>query len=231
MAGGYRAGTARGTPGPLESRLSGTGRFADDLWLLAHHEVTGRPYLRGRQLGLGLAGGLLAELMTGPGPAVRLWFDGVLEVRPDVPPRAVQAHPLLRQIAGEPELLPVRDWLEFMARTAPAETAGRLEAAGYLTCPPGRRLLSRPARPVPADPDWAFAAMARVTAALRRPSGTYGTVLAALAAACGLGYRLDQYLPGAATAAHAAAAALPGELQQLITQTRTAVSATVLSRT
>jgi hypothetical protein len=45
------------------ARLSGTGRLADDLYLLAHHEVSGRPHLQPRAAGLGLAGALLAELM------------------------------------------------------------------------------------------------------------------------------------------------------------------------
>jgi Golgi phosphoprotein 3 (GPP34) len=85
----YRpAGRDTGYTGPLDSRLSGTGRLADDLWLLAHHEVTGRPHLRPRQLGLGLAGGLLAELMTGPHPAIRLRHGGLLEICPEVPARA-----------------------------------------------------------------------------------------------------------------------------------------------
>jgi hypothetical protein len=65
MPDSYRSGTAYGLARPLDSRLSGTGLVGDDLWLLAHHEVIGRPYLQARQLGLGLAGGLLAELMTG----------------------------------------------------------------------------------------------------------------------------------------------------------------------
>ena len=45
------------------ARLNGTGRLADDLYLVAHHELTGRPHLQPRAAGLGLAGGLLAELM------------------------------------------------------------------------------------------------------------------------------------------------------------------------
>jgi hypothetical protein len=56
-------------------------------------------------------------------------------------------------------------------------------------------------------------------------------VLAGLAVACGLGYRLDLYLPGAGPAVEAAVAGLPEDLRQLIAQTQTAVSAAVLSRT
>jgi hypothetical protein len=73
--------------------------------------------------------------------------------------------------------------------------------------------------------------MTRITAAVRRPSGSYGVVLAGLAVACGLGYRLDLYLPGAGPAVEAAVAGLPEDLRQLIAQTQTAVSAAVLSRT
>jgi hypothetical protein len=226
----YRTGIGYGLAGPVEGRLSGTGLVADDLWLLAHHEVTGRPYLHARQLGLGLAGGLLAELMTSPRLAIRLRHDGLLEIRPEVPPRAAAAHPLLRQMAAEPHLLPVRDWLGFLSRTAASEVGARLEQAGYVIRS-RRRLPGLPARLVPANRDWAFAPMTRITAALRRPSGPDGVVLAGLAVACGLGYRLDMYLNDAGPAAEAAVAGLPGDLRQLIAQTQTAVSAAVLSHT
>ena len=53
----------RGYPGPLDTGLSGTGLVADDLYLLAHDDRTGRPLLPPRPLGTGLAGALLAELM------------------------------------------------------------------------------------------------------------------------------------------------------------------------
>ncbi len=35
--------------------LSGTGRVGDDLYLIAHHEISGKPYVQPRALGLGLA--------------------------------------------------------------------------------------------------------------------------------------------------------------------------------
>ena len=53
----------------MRAGLSGTGRLADDLYLMAHHELTGRPFVQPRALGTGLAGGLLAELMLGPASA------------------------------------------------------------------------------------------------------------------------------------------------------------------
>ncbi len=56
--------------------LSGTGRVANDLYLVAHHEVSGRPYVQPRALGLGLAGGLLAELMLAAN--IGLWHEEVV---------------------------------------------------------------------------------------------------------------------------------------------------------
>jgi Golgi phosphoprotein 3 (GPP34) len=56
------------------ARLSGTGRLADDLYLMAHHERSGRPHLQPRAVGLGLGGALLAEPMLAG--QIRIWPDG-----------------------------------------------------------------------------------------------------------------------------------------------------------
>jgi hypothetical protein len=64
--------------------LTGTGRLADDIYLLAHHEVSGKPFLQPRAIGLGLAGGLLAELVLIG--AIRVAGDDLAvtdRVRPD----------------------------------------------------------------------------------------------------------------------------------------------------
>ena len=55
-------GHANGRPRPRPG-LGGTGRVADELYLIGHHEVTGRVHLSPRAAGLGLAGALLAELV------------------------------------------------------------------------------------------------------------------------------------------------------------------------
>ena len=60
----------------MRAGLSGTGRVADDLYLMAHHELTGRPFVQPRALGTGLAGGLLAELMLGA--SIGLGPDGAV---------------------------------------------------------------------------------------------------------------------------------------------------------
>ena len=63
-------------------KLGGTGRVADDLYLLAHHEATGKPHLQPLAAGLGLAGGLLAEFML-PGTTcvVRHSYPPLVSIR------------------------------------------------------------------------------------------------------------------------------------------------------
>ena len=107
--------------------LGGTGRVADDLYLMAHHEVSGRPLLQPRALGTGLAAALLAELTLG----------GSIVMRPGGTVAACRARPaddLARrvhdQVTGEPELLAVPEWLLFLARTAAQDVAARLDAVG-----------------------------------------------------------------------------------------------------
>src|SRR6266700_549479 len=92
----------RGYPGPLDAGLSGTGLVADDLYLLAHDDRTGKALLPPRPLGTGLAGALLAELMLAR--LIGLRSDTAVVISRDAPPAAVGGHVLLRQFAGEPGL-------------------------------------------------------------------------------------------------------------------------------
>jgi hypothetical protein len=218
----------RGYPGPLDAGLSGTGLVADDLWLLAHDDRTGRPLLPPRPLGTGLASALLAELMLAR--LIGLRSDTAVVISRDVPRTAAAGHVLLKLVADEPSPLPVRAWLGFLGQIAARDVALRLEQAGYLTRTRSR-LPGRPARMVPVNPDWAFAPMTRVRSALdpAREVAPYAGVLAGLAVASGLGFRLDQYQTGAGRSTADAVAHLAPDLRQLITQTQITVSAAVLS--
>jgi Golgi phosphoprotein 3 (GPP34) len=209
--------------------LEGTGRVADDLWLLAHNDVTGRPYIQPRPLGLGLAGALLAELA----------LDGILSVAGDQvmvaaryrPPGDALAGQVLGLVAGDREGHPVRDWLAYLARTAPAGVAGRLAAAGYLARA-GKWFPWSGGRWVPVDRDSAFAPVLRARGALdgSRPLTAHAAVLTGLADACGLGFRLAEYAPahGARSLGQVAAQLGPG-LGDLIAQTKAAVDSAVLA--
>lgn len=238
MRDGYiiRPGERHGLAGPLDSMLSGTGRVADDLYLMAHDDRSGKPLLDRRPLGVGLAAGLLAELMLGEPPAIRLGRGTSVWIAPHVTATAIGRNVLLRQIAAEPAPLPVRDWLEFLEgaddkSSAATRVGARLEEAGYLTTV--RRKVNVPGRPVrrvPGDPNWAITPISRAGAALdqRRPPSQYAAVLAGLAAACGLEFRLSQYLTGGRSPEDVTACLVP-DLRTLITQTRITVSRAVLS--
>jgi hypothetical protein len=210
------------------ARLSGTGRLADDLYLLAHHEVTGKPHLQQRAAGLGLAGALLAELMLS-GNAY-LWPDRIA-VTDRSPPEEGLARSVLGLLASEPEQHAPRDWLLFLARTAAEDVARRLEQSGYLTRISSRRPW-RGERWVPVDSDCAFAPFLRVKSALdsSRPVTVQNAVLAGLAVACGLGRRLALYLPPKAHhRLQEAAQQLHPSLRDLIAQTQAAVDSALLS--
>lgn len=212
---------------PEDSRLRGTGRVADDLWLMAHDDRTGRALLQPRLMGLGLAGGLLADLFlrghAGLGP------DGTIRPRSRGHRVPAADASLLELMAAEPVPLPVRDWLRYLAASATGDVGARLKDAGYLTTVRRRaRWLS--GRLIPGDPDWAITPISRAGMALdpRRPASPHACALAGLAAACGLGFRLDQYLTSARTVPDAVLL-LPSDLRALIACTQAAAASAVLS--
>jgi Golgi phosphoprotein 3 (GPP34) len=209
--------------------LEGTGRVADDLWLLAHSDVTGRSYIQPRPLGLGLPGALLAELaLVG---VVSVAGDQITVTTGHRPPGDALASQVLSLMAKERESHPVGEWLAYLARTAPDGVASRLAAAGYLV-PAGRWPPWRPARWMPADRDSAFAPVLRARAALdaSRSLTIHTAVLAGLADACGLGFHLAQYAPAHhARPADQVANQLGPGLQDLIAQVKTAVDSAVLA--
>jgi len=208
--------------------LSGTGLVADDLFLLAHHDVSGRPFLQSRATGIGLAGALLAELVLSG--RIRVWADGVGQADRALPDDGLAGW-VLGLVLTERERHAPRDWLMFLATTAEQDVATRLEQSGYLTETTSRRPW-RAHRWIPVDSDCAFAPLARVRAALdpARPPTVHGVVLAGLATACGLGSRLLPYAPpGARRWLDAAVRQLSPDLRELIAQTQAAVDSALLS--
>jgi hypothetical protein len=210
------------------AQLSGTGRLADDLYLLAHHEISGKLHLQPRAAGLGLAGALLAELM----------LSGKIYLQPDQimvadrsPPGDGLARSVLGLLVSEPEQHAPRDWLLFLARTAAEDVALRLEQSGYLTRISSRRPW-RGQRWIPVDSDCAFAPFLRAKSALdsSKPITAQNAALAGLAAACGLGRQMALYLPPKAHhRLQEAAQQLHPSLRDLITQTQAAVDSALLS--
>ena len=209
------------------AQLTGTGLLADDLYLLAHHEVTGKPFVQPRALGLGLAGGLLAELV----------LSGRVRVLPRVVvadrtlPADELACSVVSLLLGEREGHLAGDWLAFLSRSAVQGVAVRLARAGYLVRDPRRRWQA--GRWVPVDPDWAFSPMIRVRVALdpARPASASDVVLAGLAVACGLGSRVLPYgPPDARQHLELSVRQLNPDLRELIARAQALVDAAVLSQ-
>ncbi|MEU4834498.1 GPP34 family phosphoprotein [Streptosporangium sp. NPDC023615] len=205
--------------------LSGP-RLADDLFFVMHDNRTGRTRLHARLTELGLAAAVLAELMLAGqvtvGSAAGQTRLVVVDATPpgDALPRAVLNH-----IVAEPSHR-LRTWLQFLARTARADVAARMTAAGLLR-PPGRR----PSRgQVPADANVAAWPAGRVNLAIQRrePLGVQDRVLLGLLVATGG----DQLVLWEQDAAYLSGsfAALPAPLQELIAQTEAAVGDAVITR-
>ena len=206
--------------------LRGTGRLADELYLIAHHDRTGRARLQPRATGLGLASALLAELaMTDRITIGEGWV--ATAAGPD--PADALGRRLVDLVAAEPEPHGVADWLAALAATAAADVAGRLSDAGYLEQRPAA--WRRAGRWVPTDSSCAFTPVIRAAGALRpsRPLTVPGATLAALADACGLGPLVMRHATEGARSPEEAAAFLPPSLQYLIAQTRAAVDAALLA--
>lgn len=210
------------------AQLTGTGRMADDLYLLAHDDVTGKPFLQPRALGVGLAGALLAELMLAgailvQAAQIQITAQGVL---PDGLGRRV-----LDVLLVEPDRHPVRDWLMYLAASAAQDVGMRLEYDGYLTRVSSRRPW-RSTKLVPADPDAAFAPLVRVRTVLdpARSATASDALLTGLAIACGLGSRVLPFgPPGARGILHDAIRHLHPGLRELIASTQAAVDSALLS--
>jgi hypothetical protein len=207
--------------------LTGTGRVADDLYLMAHHEVTGRPYLHRRAIGIGLAGALLAELVLAG--SIRVRSESISGAgRAAAPDELAKA--VLELVLSERR--PVPDWLAFLARSAERDVARRLERQEYLALAGSRRPW-RADRWVPVDPDCAFAPLFRAQAALdpAKPVTVAGATLAGLAAACGLGSKLLPFGPrGARHRLDETIRQLAPDLREVIAQTQAATDGLLLSQ-
>ncbi|HEU5355202.1 MAG TPA: GPP34 family phosphoprotein [Actinocrinis sp.] len=105
-----------------------TGRLADDFFLMAHEESSGKPRLAERIAGLGLAAALLGELVLAGRIELREGTVAVLESGPCDDVLSGRVLDFLKQ-----EQHPTRTWLTFFSQSAHTEVARRLVADGSLT--------------------------------------------------------------------------------------------------
>jgi len=217
------------TAGPLH----GTGRLADEFFLTAHDDVSGKPRLADRLLGLGLAGALLGELAMQDRIDLRAGAVSVVERTgtASAPSEALGAR-MFEYLRAEEH--PVRTWLAFFAQTARDDVAARLVDAG-LVARHGRKRPWQAGGWTPTSANAAVLPAAQlVTRLVRgRPLSEQQTVLAGLLRATGLDqavlWEARHSAPDAVRHLGEAVAALKPPLAELIGQTQAAVGAAVAS--
>ncbi|MDG4767680.1 GPP34 family phosphoprotein [Solwaraspora sp. WMMD406] len=203
--------------------------LADEFFLLAHHDVTGRPRLHSRAIGLGLASAVLAELFTAEAIAIHA---GQAWVRDPAAPADALGRAALRLMLDEPEHTAVRTWLTVLAERAERHVARRLAAAGVVRPEQVRRWTRTRVVYVPVDMNTAAWPWARLSLRLRRLQhlDESDLFLAGLAAETGLDtYLLDGAEPGVDQHLAGLLATLRTPLRDLLRQTGAAVGNAVLS--
>ncbi|MFE9691721.1 GPP34 family phosphoprotein [Micromonospora sp. NPDC005806] len=202
--------------------------IADEFFLIAHNDSRGKAKLHPAATALGLAAGLLGELLLFGRITIA---SGMLTVLDRRPPADALAHTVLDQLIGEPQHRAVRIWLSFLAQTGVTSVGERLARAGVLRRQENRRLLRTSLSYVPVDVNTTAWPAARLSTLLERPEPIVvpDSLLLGLIAATGL---TREVLWNAGPQAHHQLSvlipALPAPLKELVAHTEAAVGAAVL---
>ena len=202
--------------------------LADQFFLIAHEDRTGRSRLHPRATGLGLAAALLGELMVGG--RVRA-FEGELYVVSRDPTGDPLSHDVLDLLIAQPQHRELRTWLAFLAQDAQIKVGERLMRAGVVEPVVRRKLMSSHTLYMPMSSDQRnFAAWAPVRLAdllvHRRAMSLNDRLLAGLVAATGLTrHVLWDFNAHREGLAHlpTVVASLPDDLLQLVEHTEASV--------
>lgn len=204
--------------------------IATDFFRIAHDDVTGRPIVHRSPLDLGLAAGLVAELMWAQ--AVYVQHGLLLLATPPVSLPDVVSQSLYERLLIEGRQHDVSRWLTTLSATCYEQVAARLVCSGQVRPTTVRRLLRTQVRYVPTDMKTAAMPMAGLSWRLRHRHQLdhRDLFLAALAQATGL---IGRVLDGADRDATAnlehALTLLPAPLAELVTHTEALVGVAVLA--
>jgi hypothetical protein len=113
--------------------------LADQYFLIAHEDRTGRSRLHPRATGLGLAGALIGELILEGRVGIA---DGDLMILDRHPPADALAHDILDLLIAQSRHRDVRTWLAFLSQDAAARVGERLMRLGAVEPVVRRRMLS-----------------------------------------------------------------------------------------
>jgi hypothetical protein len=204
------------------------GVLADQFFLIAHEDRTGRSRLHPRATGLGLAAALIGELMLEG--RVRI-FDGDLHIVSRQPPRDSLTHDILDLLIAQPQHTDVRTWLAFLSQDAAVKVGERLMRSGAVEPVTRRKMLSTQTLYMPnneAQRNAAAWAPMRLANLLVRglEMSTSDRVLAGLVVATGLtrhvlwDFEVHRH---AMLLLPTAVGSLPGDLRELIEYTEASV--------
>ncbi|WP_328466032.1 GPP34 family phosphoprotein [Actinoplanes sp. NBC_00393] len=203
--------------------------LADQYYLIAHEDRTGRSRLHPRATGLGLAAALLAELVLEGRIGVT---DGDIFVLDRHPTRDALEHDILDLLIAQPQHRDVRTWLAFLSQDAALRVGERLMRLGAVEPVTRRRMLgashtlympnSAQQRNAAA---WASTRLANLLIRGMELSVT-DRVLVSLVSATGLTrhvlYGFEMY-PQAFQYVPNAAASLPSDLRELVDYTEASI--------
>jgi hypothetical protein len=113
--------------------------LADQYFLIAHEDRTGRSRLHPRATGLGLAAALIGELILEGRVGIA---DGDLIILDRHPPADALAHDILDLLIAQSRHREVRTWLAFLSQDAAARVGERLMRLGAVEPVVRRRMLS-----------------------------------------------------------------------------------------
>jgi hypothetical protein len=202
--------------------------LADQYFLIAHEDRTGRSRLHPRATGLGLAAALLGELVLEGRIGIT---DGDLILLDRHPPADALAHDILDLLVAQPQHREVRTWLAFLSQDAAVRVGERLMRLGAVESVTRRRMLSTETLYMPNSAQQRNAAAwapARLANLLVRGVGMSisDRVLVGLIAATGLTrhvlYDFEMHR-NAFQSLPSAVGSLPGDLRELIEYTEASV--------
>jgi hypothetical protein len=113
--------------------------LADQYFLIAHEDRTGRSRLHPRATGLGLAAALIGELVLEGRVGIA---DGDLVILDRHPPADALAHDILDLLVAQSRHRDVRTWLAFLSQDSAARVGERLMRLGAVEPVVRRRMLS-----------------------------------------------------------------------------------------
>src|ERR687894_37114 len=123
--------------------------LADQYFLIAHEDRTGRSRLHPRATGLGLAAALLGELILESRIGIA---DGDLLILDRPPPSDALAHDILDLLIAQPRHRDVRTWLAFLSQDAAIRVGERMTRLGQVESVTRRKMLSTTTLYMPNSP-------------------------------------------------------------------------------